>query len=284
VSAAGIRISAHTYDVAIRHATPDAFESHFLGLLRQSLEEGSRVVVFPEYACYVLARVPGFTNEAGKVDNARISDFVWKRFFPKVVELSGKHRAILCAGSAPFTAQGKRVTNRALLAASGREIVCEKRSLTPWETDFAPGARTTVFEWEGLRVASLICFDSEFPEIAVELKRQQPHLVLVPSATSDRLGVERVCRSASARAVELGAITMVSPLVGTDLANPLVDVNVGRCAIYYPAQEAFRDETSRESAQFDSGLHSVSAVVDPAQLESAKKADSETKPYLKTLS
>jgi predicted amidohydrolase len=279
-----IRIASHAYDVSHPFRDEREFADHLVGLISASLEQGARIVVFPEYACQALARLPGF-------DLARISAFAWKELFPRVLELSRAHQAIICAGSSPYEREPAvdrsggpaRFTNRALLAVAGREVVAEKRCLTPWETDFAEGGEPEVFEWDGLRVACLICFDSEFPEIAARLKRRDPHIVLYPSATADELGVARVTRCASARAVELGAVTVVSPLVGTEMSNPLVDINMGRCAVYFPAQEAFRGVQPAESALISSGFESLAVEIDRASLLKVKERDAETKPFSRYL-
>jgi predicted amidohydrolase len=66
-----------------------------------------------------------------------------------------------------------------------------------------------VWEFGGVRFAVIICLDIEIPEISAKLRGRGVDVILVPSATETILGVERVDRCASARAVELGAIVGV---------------------------------------------------------------------------
>ena len=118
----------------------------------------------------------------------------------------------------------------------------------------------------------------------------------MPSTTTDHLDHERVHRCASARAVELGALVAVSALTGTDENNPMVIENIGRCAVYFPAQEAFFKKSSGAStygnaitdgiktAIFTQGDQALRYTIDLDQLIKVKRMDSETKPFLRTLS
>ena len=273
-----LSVALHTFDIAHPIKSVTDFENDFFGMMEDSLLNGARVVLFPEYSAYALSQLVDYSTPE------KISNYIWTQFYPKIIALSLKYSALIEAGTAPFVRIGsKQLSNRAILAASGKEIFSEKYALTPWESTLVSGEKVATFEWNGIRIANLICYDCEFPEVAVRLKKFNPHLVLVPSATYDRAGVDRVCRSASARAVELGAMVLVAPLVGTDLANPVVDINLGRCAIYFPAQETFRHETSLETEIFTSGRHSLLKTIDLDHLIEVKKLDQETKPFLKHL-
>ena len=273
-----MKISTHTFDISFRYASVQEFKNHFLGRITAALQSGSDIVVFPEYASYGLAKLPDYkTKEA-------IARVMWTEVFPEVMKLSQTYDALICAGTAPnLHKDSGKFRNRAIIAASGKSHESYKRCLTPWEGDFEPGPTTLMLEWKGLKIANLICFDAEFPELSAELKRFSPHLILIPSATADETSMHRVCRCASARAVEIGAITVVSPLVGADESNPLVDVNVGKCAIYFPAQEVFSTQPSMESIVHSQGDHSLSYTLDPDLITRVKRMDSETKPFLKTI-
>lgn len=215
----------------------------------------------------------------GREDMRGAADVVWGELAPELKSLSREYKALICAGTAPFF-RGQILENRALLWADGREIRYSKNHLTPWETDFTPGRNIPVFKWRGLRVAPLICFDVEFPEVAARLKKSGVDLILCPSATSDFIGSERVHRCASARAVELGAVVMVSPLVGRDLKNALVDVNVGSIGVYYPSQEVFRGVKTVKTSLYTSGWRAQSAVIDFGKVRAIKGRSKETRPFV----
>jgi len=274
-----------TFDVGSKISSTADFEALFFEKIRASIQRGERLFVFPEYSAYILAQV--FAHSDPKALARDISNYYWNTFAPKVVALSKESHALICAGSAPcFEPETQQFFNRTLIACDGILHTYDKQQLTPWESDFTPGSKFTLFEWQGLKIAVLICFDIEFPEIIAKLKNEQIHLLICPSATSDVLGSERIQRCASAAAVQLGCAVMVSALVGTDLNNPLVDINEGQCSVYLPSQQQFQREISTTSKGIDQspyikdGFFELTGVLPIEQLIEVKKPDFETKPFL----
>ena len=105
-------------------------------------------------------------------------------------------------------------------------------------------------------------------------------VILVPSATETVLGVERVGRCASARAVELGCVVGVCHLTGKTEVE-LIDVNVGRTGVYWPSQAAFRDAPRwSESEIIESGIHKQRLILDPKLLQVMRRMPLETNPSL----
>lgn len=275
---AHLKIASHAFDVGVPYSSVTAFKQHFIGKITTSLDAGAEVVLFPEYSGYAVTKIPEYkTKEA-------MAKLIWTEIFPDVMELSKTYDALICAGTAPnIHRDSGRFRNRAIIAASGKSIESYKRCLTPWETDFEPGSQPCMFEWKNFKFANLICFDVEFPEIASELKRFSPHFVLVPTATADQLGVERVARCASARAVELGAIVVVSALVGTDESNPLVAENLGKCSFYFPMQEVYKNHFPLQTPVYTTGDQVLMTDIDLDLISKVKRMDSETKPFLKSM-
>ena len=273
-----LKIASHTFDVGVPYLSVNDFKNHLLGKISESLDSGANIVLFPEYTGYAVTKIPEFkTKEA-------MAKLIWTEIFPEVMNLSKSYDALICAGTSPnLHRDSGKYRNRAILAASGKSIESYKRCMTPWEGDFQASPQSCMFEWKNFKFANLICFDIEFPEIAAELKRFGPHFVLVPSATADANGVERIARCASARAVELGAIVIVSTLVGADEANPLVAENTGKCSFYFPAQEVYQNQFAIHSPVYTEGDQSLVHSVDMDRLSKVKRMDSETKPFLKSL-
>jgi len=265
-----------TFDVGTPIGSTAEFEALFFEKILASMKRGESLFLFPEYSAYILAQV--FPNSDSKALAKTISEYYWNTFAPKIVALSKEHQALICTGSAPyFDPETQLLFNRALIACNGTLHVYDKQRLTPWESDYTPGTKFTFIEWLGLKIAVLICFDVEFPEIIAQLKNEQIHLLICPSATSDILGSERVQRCASAAAVQLGCAVMVSPLVGLDLKNPMVDINEGQCAIYLPSQQQFRHEIDtlskglHQSPYIRSGFYELTRELPVQQLIDVKK-------------
>lgn len=53
---------------------------------------------------------------------------------------------------------------------------------------FSPGEGSSLFEWRGLRIGTLICYDAEFPETARHLASLGAQLILVPTALGAQWG------------------------------------------------------------------------------------------------
>jgi predicted amidohydrolase len=134
----------------------------------------------------------------------------------------------------------------------------------------------------GVTFAVVICLDIEVPELSVALRGRGVDCLLVPSATESVLGVERVGRCASARAVELCCHVGVSQLVGhTD--SELVDENVGRLAWLNPSQSPFLSAGRETISDLqDQGFHVMRCRLDASALASARANLSETNPSLLT--
>jgi predicted amidohydrolase len=126
----------------------------------------------------------------------------------------------------------------------------------------------------------VICLDIEIPELSARLRGAGVDVMLVPSATETVLGVERVDRCASARAVELGCVVGVSHLTGK-AASELIDENVGRTAVYFPSQAAFRDDPRWVEGEIvAAGIHKQRVVIDHRALEVMRRMRQETNPSL----
>lgn len=85
---------------------------------------------------------------------------------------------------------------------------------------FAPGDALPVFEFEGLRIGVLICFDRSFPEAARALADQGADLILIPAASSGSERAERWVAECAARAMESGVFVFGVNRAGLETALP----------------------------------------------------------------
>jgi len=112
----------------------------------------------------------------------------------------------------------------------------------------------------------------------VALRNCQPDLIVVPSATENLLGVERIGRCADARAVEIGCQVGVCHLVGMTHSD-WVDENVGRLAFFSPSQSPFLEVDRHLHSRIHAhGFHLMSAEIDVARLRHAREMPLETNP------
>ncbi len=226
-------IDSYLYDVGFNHGSIEAVTKDIIDRTKASWASGADMVVFPEYSwCnFMLYSSPGDALEP-------VAKSFWSLAWPRLkAELSQSGKAVIL-GSVPYVLSDGKIRNRTPMLIEGHEIFQDKLCLTPWEAHLDGGDELSLFNFKGAKCANLICLDIEIPATASMLKEEGGiDLVFVPSATETMMGVERIARCASSRAVELGAAVVVSQLVG-ELDNEFIGENLGQAALYLPSLAA----------------------------------------------
>ncbi|CAN5796106.1 hypothetical protein BH11VER1_BH11VER1_33820 [soil metagenome] len=268
-----IKIDLLTFDIGAGADSPGAYAAMITKLVSQSWDEGAEVVLLPEFAWLGLER---FVEGENKL--AEVATLFWLKLWPDVQKQLSHSSKVCVLGTAPCMMSDGTMRNRAPILCEGRSLYQDKINLTPWETGFTGGDSIELFEYKGLKMAVIICLDIEVPELSVALRQQEVDVILVPSATESAMGLERVGRCASARAVELGCYVGVAHLVGM-AESELVDENVGRLAWFTPSQSSFR-RAPREniSEHYHSGFHCQRQELDLNLLLRMRRMNMETNP------
>ena len=270
-----VKVEAWTFDVGDAGKTVDAFAEEVMHRVETAWAAGADIVLLPEFLWAALE--PLLPNKDADMED--IAKVVWVDLMPRLkqrLSRKGKHAVI---GTAPWRDPSNgHLHNRAIIFSDGRLLHQDKLFLTPWEHEFSAGRELYVFEMSGLRVAVVICLDIEVPELSARLRGLNIDLLLVPSATETIYGSERVTRCASARAIELGCAVVVCPLVG-ECDSSMVNLNLGKIAMYLPALKAFdvydRTEDTRLVRQ---GWHALRLEVPEAVIQEAHRRRKETNP------
>lgn len=272
-----LTIDLWTFDVGADAATPEAYAGHMVSRVQDSWQTGADVVVFPEYAWMGLEQYV-----TGKDKLREVSELFWHRLWPEIRRGLDSTGRLAVLGTVPCGDGGPGMRNSAPILCDGRELHQDKLHLTPWETMLLAGREIQTFTLHGVSFAVVICLDIEIPELSVALRGASVDCLLVPSATENVLGVERVGRCASARAVELCCCVGVSQLVGRT-SSMLVDENVGRLAWFTPSQSAFLETQRQEVGHLHTeGFHRQRVVLDAARLRRTRSRRAETNPALLT--
>lgn len=156
--------------------------------------------------------------------------------------LARKHGIAVLAGTMAWE-DGDQFKNRSFLfLPDGRVVHQDKLALTPHEMDpdawdLTPGDDIKIIEWDGLRIASLICLDVEMPALSVKLAPHEIDLLLVPSMTTMLSGYSRVFGCAKARAVELMTTVAVCGVVDSSPGSSQHETNVSGCSVFTPCEE-----------------------------------------------
>jgi len=207
--------------------------------MAEAAAAGAKLMVMPEFASeqWLSFKPDGLkpTEEIGWMADQAPQALELVRDLPR------KHGVALLAGSMPWQVEtGYR--NRAwLILPDGRTVAQDKMALTPGEQDpdswsLVTGDEIKIVEWEGLRIATLICLDVEMPALSSLLAPQNIDLLMVPSMTYSLAGYSRVFGCAKARAVELMSTVAATGCVGAAPGTTQNDQNVSGCSVFIPCE------------------------------------------------
>jgi predicted amidohydrolase/ribosomal protein S18 acetylase RimI-like enzyme len=179
----------------------------------------------------------------------RIAEFT-KRYLELFTGLAIRYNVNIIGGS-HFTQEGETLHNVAYLFRRDGTIDKQyKMHITPNERRWwgvAPGDTLEVFETDRGRIAILIDYDVEFPELARIAADKGAQILFVPFDTDSRYGYMRVRTCAQARCVENHVYAAIAGCVG---AVPLIenaDIHYAQSGIYTPSDIQFsRDMVAAE--------------------------------------
>jgi predicted amidohydrolase len=230
-------------------------------------QAGFRLLMLPEFAC---AQWLSFAPSNLPINQqvpwlAGVAREACERLRP----LSARYNVALLPGTMPFVlssdAPGPQHVNRAwLFLPDGRLFSQDKLRLTPSEQNpeawqLLPGSTVSIIQWEGLRVAIVICLDIEFTSLWARLGKLDLDLILVPAKTDKLSGYNRVFGCAAARAIELQTVVCAVGAVGSPLGHPAFDTVMGGASVYVPCDAAV--EPSGVAASL--GAHTAESGLSP---------------------
>lgn len=206
---------------------------------------GAQLLLMPEYAAeqWLSFAPPGLGADGEIPWMAEQSQAA----LDAIRELPAKHGVALVAGSMPVVAEGTNGNppwlNRSwILLPDGRSIAQDKLCLTPAEKDpaswnLSTGRQLHLVNWNGIRLAVVICLDIELPSLAAKLAPARPDLILVPSQTGRLAGYHRVFSCAKARAVELQTAVGVCGTIGAAPYGRQRAGTISGCSLFLPCEE-----------------------------------------------
>ena len=113
------------------------------------------------------------------------------RYIELFKELAQKWKVHVVAGSHPTLKDGSLRNVAYLFTPNGGVFEQEKIHRTRWEKEkwnSDPGDRLRVFDTPYGRIAILVCYDIEFPELTRKVCELGTDILFVPSCTDDRQG------------------------------------------------------------------------------------------------
>ncbi len=103
----------------------------------------------------------------------------------------------------------------------------------------SPGNEIKVFDTDSGKIAILICYDIEYPELSRIVTQKGAQIIFTPFCTDERQGYMRVRYCAQARAVENQVYTVIAGTVGNLTQVENMDIQYAQSAIFTPSDFAF---------------------------------------------
>jgi len=224
-------------------------------------------VVLPEI---FTTQLLSFMDTSNIRDAVRNLDRYTDQYKALMKELAKQWNVFLIGGSHPTLGPGGRLTNTAyFFTPNGKVVEQDKIHRTRWEREkwnTDAGDQLRLIETPFGKVAILICYDVEFPELARMVCDEGADVIFVPSCTDDRQGFLRVRYCCHARAIENQVFVVMTSTVG-NLAVEGLGVHYGQACIITPSDFPFaRDGIAAEGTPNVEQI--IVAEVDLTDLES----------------
>ena len=199
-------------------------------------------IVFPEYVNAPLMAPHQKEGPAGAIRKlAETTDQIREFFIHKARE----YNINIITGSMPRYKEGKLYNVVYLCRRDGTWEEQYKIHITPSEeTDWGMvgGHQVRAFDTDCGRIAMLICYDVEFPELGRILADQGVQLLFVPFCTDTANGYYRVRYCAQARAIENECYVAIVGSVGNLPQVVNMEIQYAQSAVFSPSDFAFPDK------------------------------------------
>jgi predicted amidohydrolase/GNAT superfamily N-acetyltransferase len=236
-----VRVSAVQYQMrAIKNFSE--FEKYCEFFVDTASDYRSDFVIFPEMITLQLLTFMPNKNPGKAIRELHKYTPQYEKLFTK---LAIKYNINIIAGS-HFIVENENLYNVSyLFKRDGTFDRQYKIHITPHEKKWwgvKSGDKIKIFNTDKGKVAILICYDSEFPELSRIAVSKGAKIIFVPFNTDDRRGYLRVRYCSQARAIENQIYVVITGCVGNlpDVEN--LDVHFSQSAIFTPSDVEFHRE------------------------------------------
>jgi len=204
-------------------------------------------VLFPElFTTQLLSCVP--SNRPGRAAR-QLSEFT-PQYLEFFTEMAVKYDVNIVGGSHFAVEDGELFNISYLFRRDGTLGKQYKLHITPSERKWwgvTPGDKVEVFDTDCGKIAILVCYDIEFPELVRIAAQKGAQIIFVPFNTDTRHGYLRIRHCALARCVENHLYVAVSGCTGNLPFVENSDIHYAQSAIFTPADAEFsRDAVAAE--------------------------------------
>jgi predicted amidohydrolase len=228
-----LRVSAVQYHLHSIHQFSD-FANQVEHYVKTAKEFAADFVLFPELFTTQLLSIGDAEGNALPITALPTFTEQYLELFTSLAKQTQMH----IIGGTHIIEERDRLYNAAyLFYPDGQVKEQRKLHITPTEVhewNMAAGENLQVFETEKGKIAILICYDIEFPEIVRIAAARGADVLFCPSCTDDQHGFHRVRYTSHARAIENQVYVVTTGTVG---ALPTVDfmrANFGQAVLISP--------------------------------------------------
>ncbi len=225
-------------------------------------------LLFPELFTLALLSLVEATRPGAAA--RALADF-HDRFVALLRELAVRYDVNLIGGST-FVVESGRLLNRAwLVRRDGTADFQDKIHITPSEARWwgvEGGDTVKNFDTDRGKVAVLVCYDSEFPEIVRKVVADGARILFVPYNTSDRQGFLRVRTCAHARCIENHVYAVIAGCAGHLPGVENADIHYAQSMVLTPCDIPF----ARDGVAAETGVNVEEILVQDLDLAKLKRA------------
>lgn len=199
----------------------------------------SDFVVFPEI---FTTQLLSFVDQDTPSQSVRVLTTFTEKYLEMFTHYAVRYNVNIIGGS-HFVEEDGRIFNIAYLFRRDGTIEKQyKLHITPNEKQWwgiSTGDGINVFDTDCGKIAILICYDMEFPELARIVTEKGANIIFTPFCTDERQGYLRVRYCAQARAVENQIYTVIAGTVGNLTHVENMDIQYAQSAIFTPSDFSF---------------------------------------------
>ncbi|EGL17620.1 MULTISPECIES: carbon-nitrogen hydrolase family protein [unclassified Paenibacillus] len=243
--------------------------------VKTAQEFDSDFVLFPELFTTQLLSIRNPGEGALSINDLPSFTDSYMELFKGLAKSTGMH----LIGGTHIIEDGGRLYNSAFLFyPDGRIGEQRKLHITPTEVkewNMGAGDALQVFDTDKGRIAILVCYDMEFPEIVRMAKARGADVIFCPSCTDDRHGFHRVRYSCHARTIENQIYVVVTGTIGSLPTVDFMRGNFGQAAVLTPNDVPFPPRGILAEGEINDDMI-ITADLDLALLEEVREKGSVT--------
>ncbi|MEC0244620.1 carbon-nitrogen hydrolase family protein [Paenibacillus chitinolyticus] len=243
--------------------------------VKTAQEFDSDFVLFPELFTTQLLSIRNPGEGALTINDLPSFTDSYMELFKGLAKSTGMH----LIGGTHIIEDGGRLYNSAFLFyPDGRVGEQRKLHITPTEVkewNMGAGDALQVFDTDKGRIAILVCYDMEFPEIVRMAKARGADVIFCPSCTDDRHGFHRVRYSCHARTIENQIYVVVTGTIGSLPTVDFMRGNFGQAAVLTPNDVPFPPRGILAEGEINDDMI-ITADLDLALLEEVREKGSVT--------